>query len=144
MVSPFYASNDITEIAEDYLERIQELVDKKGYARVTDIAEEFEVSRSTVSTMVRKLSQRGFVNYERYRGFTLTEQGRKIALQIKSRHETLARFLRHLGLPEKIVATDIEGIEHHLSNQTLARLKQLADYWQENPQSCAKIFDAKP
>ncbi len=60
MLSPFYASNDITEIAEDYLERIQELVDKKGYARVTDIAEEFGISRSTVSTMVRKLAQRGF------------------------------------------------------------------------------------
>lgn len=140
MASPFYASNDITEIAEDYLERIQELVDRKGYARVTDLAEELHIGRSTVSTMVRKLSQRGFLNYERYRGFTLTDSGRKIALQIKSRHETLTRFLRHLGLPEKIVATDVEGIEHHLSNQTLTKLKQLSDYWQQNPQACAKIF----
>ncbi|PAW77419.1 MAG: hypothetical protein B9S32_11770 [Verrucomicrobia bacterium Tous-C9LFEB] len=140
MVSPFYGSNDITEIAEDYLERIQELVDKKGYARVTDLAEALDIGRSTVSTMVRKLSQRGFINYERYRGFTLTDSGRKIALQIKSRHETLTRFLRHLDLPEKIVATDVEGIEHHLSNQTLARLKQLSDYWQENPKACAQIF----
>lgn len=142
MVSPFYGSNDITEIAEDYLERIQELVDRKGYARVTDLAEALHIGRSTVSTMVRKLSQRGFINYERYRGFTLTESGRKIALQIKSRHETLTRFLRHLDLPEKIVATDVEGIEHHLSNQTLARLKQLSDYWQENPKACAQIFKA--
>lgn len=141
MVSPFYGSNDITEIAEDYLERIQELVDKKGYARVTDLAETLDIGRSTVSTMVRKLAQRGFVNYERYRGFTLTEQGRKIALQIRTRHETLVRFLRHLDLPEKIVLTDVEGIEHHLSNQTLARLKLIADYWQENPLACEKIFN---
>lgn len=136
----FYANNDITEIAEDYLERIQELVEKKGYARVTDIAEEFQIGRSTVSTMVRKLAKRGFLNYERYRGFTLTSEGQRIAVQIKTRHQTLVQFLRHLDLPEKIVLADVEGIEHHLSNQTLTRLKQLAEYLQENPAACAGIF----
>ncbi|HRI15919.1 MAG TPA: MarR family transcriptional regulator, partial [Verrucomicrobiota bacterium] len=68
-------SSSRSESTEDHLERIQELVEAKGYARVTDIAEALELSRSTVSNMVRRLAKRGYVNYERYRGFTLTAEG---------------------------------------------------------------------
>jgi Mn-dependent DtxR family transcriptional regulator len=64
-----------SDSTEDHLERIQELVEQKGYARVTDIAEALELNRSTVSNMVRRLAKRGYVNYERYRGFTLTREG---------------------------------------------------------------------
>ena len=68
-----------SESTEDHLERIQELVDRKGYARVSDIAATLGLTRSTVSNMVRRLARRGFVNYERYRGFTLTSAGRRVA-----------------------------------------------------------------
>src|SRR5271166_4007821 len=74
-----------SESTEDHLERIQELVQRKGYARVTDIAASLGLSRSAVSNMVRRLAARGFVNYEKYRGFTLTDEGRAVASHIKAR-----------------------------------------------------------
>ena len=79
-----------SESTEDHLERIQELVDRKGYARVADIAASLGLSRSAVSNMVRRLAARGFVNYEKYRGFTLTTKGRAVAKHIKVRHRPLA------------------------------------------------------
>src|ERR1700691_1820988 len=87
-----------SESTEDHLERIQELVDQKGYARVSDIAVSLGLSRSAVSNMVRRLAARGFVNYEKYRGFTLTAQGQAVASHIRVRHETLPEMLNLLGL----------------------------------------------
>src|SRR5580698_3642177 len=78
-----------SESTEDHLERIQELVDQKGYARVADIAASLGLSRSTVSNMIRRLAKRGFVNYEKYRGLTLTAEGRAVADHVKVRHKTL-------------------------------------------------------
>ncbi|HAB18617.1 MAG TPA: transcriptional regulator, partial [Verrucomicrobiales bacterium] len=86
-------SSSRSESTEDHLERIQELVEAKGYARVTDIAEALELSRSTVSNMVRRLAKRGYVNYERYRGFTLTAEGQAVARHVKQRHRTLSDLL---------------------------------------------------
>ncbi|HVY69514.1 MAG TPA: MarR family transcriptional regulator, partial [Verrucomicrobiae bacterium] len=74
-----------SESTEDHLERIAELVAHKGYARVTDVAEELGVTPSTVSNMVRRLAARGFLNYEKYRGFSLTDEGRAVAARIKAR-----------------------------------------------------------
>ena len=75
-----------SESTEDHLERIAELVEHKGYARVTDVADELGVAPSTVSNMVRRLAARGFLNYEKYRGFSLTAEGRAVAARIKTRH----------------------------------------------------------
>src|SRR5262249_58424487 len=82
-----------SESTEDHLERIQELVDLKGYARVSDIASSLGLSRSAVSNMVRRLARRGYVNYERYRGFTLSYQGRAGPNHIQLLPETLAAQL---------------------------------------------------
>ncbi len=71
-----------SESTEDHLERIQELIEEKGYARVADLAASLHLSTSAVSNMVRRLAQRGFVNYERYRGFTLTAEGRAVAQHV--------------------------------------------------------------
>ena len=90
------------------MERIQELVDQKGYARVSDIAASLKLSRSAVSNMVRRLARRGYVNYERYRGFTLTAEGRAVAHHIKVRHETLTKLLRLLGLSQETVEQEVE------------------------------------
>src|ERR1700678_2082176 len=92
-----------SESTEDHLERMQELVDRKGYARVSDMAASLGLSRSSVSNMVRRLAQRGFVNYEKYRGFTLTPEGRAVANHVKVRHETLAELLQLLGLSAETV-----------------------------------------
>lgn len=123
-----------SESTEDHLERIHELVEAKGYARVTDIAEALGLSRSTVSNMVRRLAARGFVNYERYRGFTLTTAGRDVALTIKARHRTLSELLQLLGIEPGTVSEEVEDIEHHLRPQTLAAFSSLVQFWRENPE----------
>jgi Mn-dependent DtxR family transcriptional regulator len=123
-----------SESTEDHLERMQELVELKGYARVSDMATSLGLSRSAVSNMVRRLASRGFVNYEKYRGFTLTPQGRAVANHIKVRHETLAELLRLLGLSAETVEQEVEVIEHHLKPETLRVFSRLVRFWQEHPQ----------
>jgi Mn-dependent DtxR family transcriptional regulator len=127
------ADRNRSESTEDHLERIQELVEQKGYARVADIAASLGLSRSAVSNMVRRLAKRGFVNYEKYRGFTLTLEGRAVASHIKVRHQTLAELLKLLGLSPQTVEEEVENIEHHLRPETLKVFSQLVRYWQKNP-----------
>ena len=122
-----------SESTEDHLERIQELVEQKGYARVADLAASLRLSRSAVSNMVRRLAKRGFVNYEKYRGFTLTEQGRAVAEHIKVRHQTLTEMLDLLGLSAHTVKQEVEAIEHHLKPETLQVFSQLVRFWRAHP-----------
>ena len=122
-----------SESTEDHLERIQELVDQKGYARVADIAASLGLSRSAVSNMVRRLAARGFVNYEKYRGFTLTAEGRAVAKHIKVRHRTLAELFQLLGLSPDTVEQEVEVIEHHLTPETLRVFSRLVRFWQTHP-----------
>jgi Mn-dependent DtxR family transcriptional regulator len=122
-----------SESTEDHLERIQELLDQKGYARVADTAAALGLSRSAVSNMVRRLARRGFVNYERYRGFTLTPAGRQVARHIKARHKLLTQMFEMLGLDPETVGREVEDIEHHLRPQTLALFSKLVSFWREHP-----------
>ena len=122
-----------SQSAEDYLERIHELIEEKGYARVVDIASSLDVKQASVTSMVQKLGELGYINYEKYRGLILTEKGREVALRIQRRHETLSRFFSLLGLDSKTQQADIEGIEHHLSPETLNCLADLAQYFEDHP-----------
>jgi len=111
--------------AEDYLERIHELIEEKGYARVVDIASSLQVKQASVTSMVQKLGESGYLNYEKYRGLVLTEKGKQVATNIQKRHETLSRFFSLFGLDRETQKEDIEGIEHHLSSETLDVLADL-------------------
>lgn len=122
-----------SESTEDHLERIQELIDQKGYARVADLAAVLNLSTSAVSNMVRRLARRGFVNYERYRGFTLTSAGRQVAQHVKARHQTITEFLELLGLAPETVNREVEDIEHHLRPETLKVFSQLIAFWRAQP-----------
>jgi Mn-dependent DtxR family transcriptional regulator len=122
-----------SESTEDHLERIAELVERKGYARVTDVAEALRVKPSTVSNMVRRLAARGFVNYEKYRGFSLTTEGRSVAARIKARHATLTELFSLMRLKPGTIEQEVEDIEHHLRPQTLAVLAKLVAYWKSHP-----------
>lgn len=128
------AAHARSESTEDHLERMQELVDLKGYARVSDIATSLGLSRSAVSNMVRRLAKRGFVNYEKYRGFTLTPEGRAVANHVRVRHETLTELLQLLGLSAETVEQEVEVIEHHLKPETLRVFSRLVRFWHEHPQ----------
>jgi len=127
------AARGRSESTEDHLERIQELVDRKGYARVSDIADSLRLSKSAVSNMVRRLAARGFVNYEKYRGFTLTAQGQAVAAHIKVRHQTLTEMLNLLGLSPDTVEEEVEAIEHHLKPETLQIFSRLVRFWRTHP-----------
>jgi Mn-dependent DtxR family transcriptional regulator len=117
----------LTENAEDYLERIFELTETQGYARISDLAEELKLSKASASGMIQRLAKQGLVKNQRYRGFTLSADGLAVAKAIRQRHEVLRDFFNLLGVSTKTAKTDIEGIEHHVSAETLTKLKTLIE-----------------
>lgn len=128
-----------TAAVEDYLERIRELIQRKGYARVVDIAAELKISQASVTTMVQRLDAEGLVKYEKYRGMVLTGAGEEVARRIAHRHELLTSFLRQLGLDEAVISHDVEGMEHHVSPETFRAIESLSSYLEKNPEIIAKI-----
>lgn len=132
-----------SQSAEDYLERIHELIEEKGYARVVDIASSLKVKQASVTSMVQKLGELGFVNYEKYRGLILTDEGRAIARKIQARHETLSRFFSLFGLDSETQKLDIEGIEHHLSPATVECLADLAQFFEDRPATLQKFLASR-
>lgn len=118
--------------AEDYLERIHDLIQRKGYARAVDIAQALNISQPSVTSMVQKLAEDGLLNYEKYRGLTLTESGLEVAEAIQKRHEILKRFLSLIGVPKSVQEDDIEGLEHHISDETVNALDRVSDLLEES------------
>lgn len=128
-----------TQSAEDYLERIHELIEEKGYARVVDIAESLKVREASVTSMVQRLGEQGYLNYVRYRGLVLTAKGREVACLIQRRHETLARFFSLLDIDADTQRRDIEGIEHHLSPATVNLLADLVSFFENQPDTLERF-----
>jgi Mn-dependent DtxR family transcriptional regulator len=124
-----------SQSAEDYLERIHELIEKKGYARVVDIASSLKVKQASVTSMVQKLAEAGYLEYEKYRGLVMTDKGRDVAQKIQNRHATLSRFFSLFGLDAETQRQDIEGIEHHLSPATVEVLADLAQFFEKHPET---------
>ncbi len=120
--------------AEDYLERIHELISEKGYARAVDIANALGISQPSVTSMVQKLANEGLLNYEKYRGLTLTDEGSRVALAIHARHEILKRFLSLLNVSQQAQEKDIEGLEHHISDETVQAISKLSDHLEKHAQ----------
>jgi Mn-dependent DtxR family transcriptional regulator len=102
---------------------------------VVDIASSLKVRQASVTSMVQKLGESGYLNYEKYRGLILTNKGREVARKIRARHETLSRFFSLLGLDTETQRRDIEGIEHHLSAATVEVLADLAGFFEEHPET---------
>jgi Mn-dependent DtxR family transcriptional regulator len=132
-----------SQSAEDYLERIHELIEEKGYARVVDIANSLNVKQASVTSMVQKLGELGYLNYEKYRGLILTEKGKAVATGIQRRHETLARFFSLFGLDTESQQRDIEGLEHHLSPDTMAILADLAAFFEGDPETLKAFLKSR-
>lgn len=118
---------------EDYIEQIFLLIENKGYARVSDIAEALEVHPSSVTKMVQKLDRGDYLVYEKYRGLILTTKGKKIGKRLVERHDLLEEFLKIIGVKEENIYQDVEGIEHHLSWNSIDRIGDLVQYFEENP-----------
>jgi Mn-dependent DtxR family transcriptional regulator len=124
---------------EDYLERILELINTKGYARVVDIASSLKISQASVTNMVQRLDADGLLKYEKYRGLVLTTAGETLARNIARRHELLTGFLRLLGLDERVIDHDVEGMEHHISPETLRAIEALTEQLRRRPALLAKL-----
>src|SRR6516225_11276003 len=99
---PFQSTAGNSTAVEDYLERIQELINSKGYARVVDIAAALKISQASVTNMVQRLDGEGLLKYEKYRGLVLTTAGETLARNIARRHELLTDFLTLLGLDDRV------------------------------------------
>lgn len=124
---------DRTDRMEDYLEVIYELVEQKGYATTVDISTYLNVSSPSVTKMTQRLDETGYLKYEKYRGIRLTDEGVRIAQNIRNRHGLLAEFFKMIGVDEDSANSDAEGIEHHLHPETIKRLEDFMSVLKKYP-----------
>ena len=112
------------ELLEDYVEAINEILNKKGSVKNIDLCKYFGVTNATVSKNIKRLIKAKLVESEKYKNIFLTLQGKKLAEKTNTRHEILFNFLTKLGVPRKIAEIDSEGMEHHISKETLNIMKK--------------------
>tara|TARA_B110000438_G_C15814430_1_gene651290 strand:+ start:1701 stop:2096 length:396 start_codon:yes stop_codon:yes gene_type:complete len=110
------------ENTEDYLELIADLLNQNGEARIVDIAEKLDIAQATANKTIKRLHSQGFIKKEPYRSIFLTLKGQEIASNSKKRHKIVYNFLINLGVDINIAEADSEGIEHHVSKQTLIKM----------------------
>jgi DtxR family manganese transport transcriptional regulator len=118
-----------SEVAEDYVELVADLIDTKGEARLTEIAERMGVKKPTATKTLARLQQENLVFRERYKSITLTPTGRRLAEKCRRRHRLVVDFLMVLGIDETTAEQDAEGMEHHVSQRTL---RAFADFIKAN------------
>jgi Mn-dependent DtxR family transcriptional regulator len=122
---------------EDYLEVIAELVELKGYATTLDVSRYMNVSAPSVTKMLQRLDENGYLKYEKYRGINLTQKGSNLAETIRQKHGILLEFFEILGIEHETANQDAEGIEHHLNPKTIKQLRKFITYLKSNQ----KILD---
>jgi len=108
------------ELVEDYVELIDDLIRERGEARQVEVAARLGVAQPTVARMLKKLADDGLLTREAYRGVFLTQKGKEIADAARIRHAVVEEFLLALGIDPEVARRDAEGIEHHVSEETLA------------------------
>ncbi|TVY11471.1 transcriptional regulator MntR [Paenibacillus cremeus] len=132
-----------TPSMEDYLEKIYKLIDEKGYARVSDIAEGLEVHPSSVTKMIQKLDKDNYLIYEKYRGLMLTTKGQRVGKRLVVRHQLLEDFLTIIGVSEENIYKDVEGIEHHLSSDSITCIESLVEFFKRDPKRMEELQQLK-
>ena len=118
---------------EDYLEVIAELVELKGYATTLDISRYMNVSPPSVTKMLQKLDEKKYIEYEKYHGINLTNNGRQVADSIRKKHSILLEFFEILNIGQEIANQDTEGLEHHLNPKTIRQLRKYITFLKSNP-----------
>ena len=113
-----------SELAEDYVEMIYELIQEKGEARSVDLADRFGVSNPTVNASIQRLQKDGFVESKPYRSIFLTKKGEELAKFCKNRHEIVYNFLLSIGVNPETALTDAGGLENHVRIVILKDLKK--------------------
>jgi DtxR family manganese transport transcriptional regulator len=115
------------ELAQDYVELIAELIMRQGEARVVDLARRLGVTHVTVNRALQRLQRAGLVSTEPYRAIFLTPSGQRLARESRERHDLVVRFLIALGVAPAIAESDAEGIEHHVSRETLRAFRRYVE-----------------
>lgn len=109
------------------MELIEALIRETGEARAVDLADRLGVTHVTVSKTVQRLQREGLVTSQPYRSIFLTDEGRALAEESRARHAMVLKFLRALGVPEGVAEADAEGIEHHVSKETLTAMRRFVE-----------------
>lgn len=120
-------SDHATEMAEDYVEAIADFLSRNGICRASDLVAFFKVTHATVNNTVGRLVRDGFVRTEPYRPLELTAKGKRLAARCRERHQIVLDFLITIGVSEASAIADSEGIEHHVSSETLDAMKKIVD-----------------
>ncbi len=113
------------EATEDYVELIDDLIQNTGEARLVEVAERLGISQPTASKTLTRLQRDGYITSEPYRSIFLTEKGKKLADTSRARHDVVFRFLLAIGVSEVTAKQDSEGLEHHVSDETLAAFEKI-------------------
>lgn len=113
------------EATEDYVELIDDLISSQGEARLVEVAERLGISQPSASKTLNRLQRDGYVTSEPYRSIFLTEKGKALADKSRARHDIVFRFLLAIGVSEEIAKHDSEGVEHHVSDETLAAFERI-------------------
>jgi len=111
-----------TENTEDYLELIADLLNQNGEARIVDIAKKLDIAQATANKTIQRLHTQGYIKKEPYRSIFLTLKGQEIASNSKKKHKIVHNFLINLGVDNHTASVDSEGLEHHVSKQTLIKM----------------------
>lgn len=128
---------------EDYLEVISELVELKGYATTLDISRYMNVSAPSVTKMLQRLDENGYLEYEKYHGINLTPRGNQIADAIRQKHGILLEFFEILGIGHDTANQDAEGIEHHLNPKTIRQLRKFLTFLKSNPKLLENFYNLR-
>lgn len=117
----------LMESTEDYVELIDDLIASQGEARLVEVAERLGISQPSASKTIARLQREGFVTSEPYRSIFLTDKGKSLAVACRARHDLVYRFLLSIGVSEETAKIDSEGVEHHVSQETLAAFQHIID-----------------
>lgn len=115
----------LMESTEDYVELIDDLIRSQGEARLVEVAERLGISQPSASKTLTRLQREGFVTSEPYRSIFLTDKGKLLADTARERHDLVYRFLCAIGVSEDTAKIDSEGVEHHVSQETLDAFRRI-------------------
>ncbi len=125
--------SSLTASMEDYIEMISRLSIKNGFTRINELSQALNIQPSSATKMVQRLSEMGYIKYEKYSVLFLEEKGKEIGDWLIKRHKIIENFMRIIGVDASMVLQETEKIEHTLSNETTFRIKNLVDFLVDNP-----------
>lgn len=114
-----------SEATEDYVELIDDLISVNGEARLVDVASRMGVTQPTASKTLARLQRDGYISSEPYRSIFLTQLGKDLADESRQKHEVVFEFLLAIGVNKEVAKRDSEGMEHHVSEETLKAFKKI-------------------